>query len=645
MIILQIEGLPFRCRTGRLLRWICDLGEINSRIVGRILIQAPSASIEIKLDDGARLARALHGQHLDGRQLEVWWHPAEHRPRAFFRDFLKMLHIESQSEPTDACDDAALPELLVRDSWFGLGGRVHLRLARHGDKALPDRPRAGSPVLLSNKRQKLHALVCSSSANHVEVAVAEFADAETTWTLQPAADGIANARAERAMRRADAASDGRLAELRDALLGDRPPSFSQAEPMRNSQLNDSQQAALAFANSAEDVAVIHGPPGTGKTTVVVAIIAAAVARGQRVLACAPSNLAVDNILERLVAEGIGTLRIGHPARVDVDLQAHTLDGQVLRHRDNKRVRQLGVQAAAAERQGKRDEAAELMAEAAELEQSIVTHLLDHSHVICATLTGLDTIFLGARRYGLAIVDEACQAIEPSSWLPVLRADRLVLAGDHCQLPPTVLSGQRALGVSMLERLVEAHGDGITRVLKRQYRMHEDIMGFSNNHFYEGALVADDSVSHEPEAVIFADTSGAGYDEEREPDGPSLRNPQEASLVVELVGRLEGEIAVLSPYAAQVRLLQERLPETEVCSIDGYQGRECDIIILSLVRSNPERKLGFLGDTRRMNVALTRAKRKLIVIGDSATFGEHPFYSAFLDYVDALGAYHWGIDEI
>ncbi|MFT5128283.1 MAG: ATP-dependent RNA/DNA helicase IGHMBP2 [Rhodothermales bacterium] len=333
-----------------------------------------------------------------------------------------------------------------------------------------------------------------------------------------------------------------------------------------------------------------------------------------------------------------------------------MDGQVVRHRDNRRVRQLGIQAAAAERQGMRDEAADLLSEAAELEQAIVAQLLDHSPVICATLTGLDTIFLGARRYGLAIVDEACQAIEPSCWLPILRADRLVLAGDHCQLPPTVISRQRALSVSMLERLVDTHGSAITQTLQRQYRMHSSIMAFSNGQFYDGQLIADESVASatlpdDPEAVTFIDTSGAGYNEEREPDGPSLRNPQEAGLVVQMVGVLQEHgipperIAILSPYSAQVRLLQDRLPEIEVCSIDGYQGRECDIVILSFVRSNPERTLGFLADTRRMNVAMTRARRKLIVIGDSATFGEHPFYSAFLDHVDSLGAYHWGIDDL
>jgi ATP-dependent RNA/DNA helicase IGHMBP2 len=657
MILLQIDGLPARCRTGRLLRWVCELGDINSRIVGRILINAPSATIEIKLDTGAALARALHGQRLDGRQLEVWWQAAEHRPQAFFRNFLAMLKREAAAEPSEDSDDAkSLPELLVRESWLGLGGRVHLLLARHGDKSLPERPRPGNPITLSNGSSKLHGLVCASTPTQVEVAVAEFANPETTWTLTPAANNIASARAERAMRRADAATDGRLCELRHVLLGEAAPRFAPVESPRTPQLNESQQAALRFANSAQDLAVIHGPPGTGKTTVVAAIIADAVARGERVLACAPSNLAVDNILERLVEAGIGALRIGHPARVDVDLQQHTLDGQVLRHRDSRRVRQLGVQAAAAERQGKRDEAAELMAEAAELEQSIVTHLLDHSPVVCATLTGLDTIFLGARRYGLAIVDEACQAIEPSCWLPVLRAERLVLAGDHCQLPPTVLSQERRLHVSMLERLIDTHGPAITSVLQRQYRMHADIMAFSNAQFYEGQLIADDSVADatlpgDSEALTFVDTSGAGYDEEREPDGPSLRNPQEAGLVVQLVELLlkrgiePDAIAILSPYAAQVRLLQEQMPEIESCSIDGYQGRECDIIILTLVRSNPERTLGFLRDTRRMNVAMTRARRKLIVIGDSATFGEDPFYSAFLDHVDSLGAYHWGIDDL
>lgn len=654
MIVLHLDGLPARCRTGRVMRWLCDLGEIQSRIVGRITLNAPSASIEVQLDDGARLARALHGQRLDGQQLEVWWHPAEHQPSPFFGTFLRMLRIESEAEPSDALDEKELPELLVRDCSLGLGGRVHLQLSRHGHKPLPERYRPGAPVVLTSSEQRLHGLVCSSTATQIEVAVSAFANAETTWTVQPATDGIANTRAARALCRADAARDTRLCELRNVLLGEAPSQFLPPKPVQTAQLNESQQAAVAFANAAQDVALIHGPPGTGKTTVVVAIIAEAVARGEKVLACGPSNLAVDNILERLVATGIDALRIGHPARVDVDLQHLTLDGQVRRHRDSRRVRQLGIQAAAAERQGLRDEAADLGTEAAELEQAIVAELLDHTPVICATLSGLDTIFLGARRYGLAIVDEACQAIEPACWLPVLRADRLVLAGDPYQLPPTVLSGQKALGVSMLERLQTEHGEQISRTLRRQYRMHAAIMGFSNAQFYDNQLVADPCVAaatlpDDPEALSFIDTSGAGFDEEPEPDGPSLRNPQEAGLIRELIGQLQerdvAEIAILSPYAAQVRLLQAQLPEIEVCSIDGYQGRECDVVILSLVRSNPERRLGFLADIRRMNVAMTRARRKLMVVGDSATFGDHPFYSAFLDYVDALGAYHWGLDDI
>jgi ATP-dependent RNA/DNA helicase IGHMBP2 len=274
-----------------------------------------------------------------------------------------------------------------------------------------------------------------------------------------------------------------------------------------------------------------------------------------------------------------------------------------------------------------------------------------------------------RAFDLVVIDEAAQAVEPACWIPLLRAGRVVLAGDHCQLPPTIISNEAAregLSISLMERLLRDLSSQISRRLTTQYRMHEAIMGFSSSEFYESSLVADNSVkSHllsdlqgvtayqlTSVPLTFIDTAGAGYDEELEPDGESRRNPQEAEVVGRQIQSLidagvsSRDIAVIAPYAAQVRLLREQLPidGLEIDTVDGFQGREKEAVIISLVRANAKGEIGFLRDTRRMNVALTRARRKLIVIGDSATIAGHPFYRDLLEYFELHNAHHTVWDE-
>jgi ATP-dependent RNA/DNA helicase IGHMBP2 len=271
---------------------------------------------------------------------------------------------------------------------------------------------------------------------------------------------------------------------------------------------------------------------------------------------------------------------------------------------------------------------------------------------------------------LLVIDEACQTTEPGCWIPLARCDRVVLAGDPCQLPPTVVSPEAAklgFGVSLLERLVSLYGDQITRRLDVQYRMHTDIMTFSSREFYDSALTADESVRNHhlcdlpgvitnpltANPVQFIDTAGGGYDEEREPDGESRLNSKEAALAARKVQSLldsgiqPADIAVIAPYAAQVRLLREKLkvPGLEIDSVDGFQGREKEVVVLSLVRSNQEGDIGFLADVRRTNVALTRARRKLLVIGDSATLANLPFYCRLFEYFESIGATGTVWDEV
>ena len=298
-----------------------------------------------------------------------------------------------------------------------------------------------------------------------------------------------------------------------------------------------------------------------------------------------------------------------------------------------------------------------------MEAQAVESILNQASVVCATLTGLDSEILGQRSFDLAVIDEAAQSTEAACWLPLLRANKVVLAGDHFQLPPTILSADAVaagFGVSLLERLAEFFGPTVTRRLRIQYRMHQQIMEFSSLQFYEADLIAHDSVANHllrdldgvadmplsSSAVEFIDTAGASFEEEIEPDGSSRRNPQEVNAVVRKVRQLldaglsATAIAVIAPYAAQVRLLREQLENlgVEIDSVDGFQGREKDAVVLSMVRSNSEGEVGFLADVRRMNVAMTRARRKLIVIGDSATLSCHPFYRDLLTYFESIGAH-------
>ncbi|MBK8615904.1 MAG: IGHMBP2 family helicase [Anaerolineales bacterium] len=501
-----------------------------------------------------------------------------------------------------------------------------------------------------------------------------------TFRIDRATDEIARFRQRQAMELARGASGGsRLEVLRDVLIGAVGPVFEKIEPIQpiNKNLNQSQIDAVQFALSAEDIAIIHGPPGTGKTTTLVELIAQITRKGQSVLAVASSNLAVDNLLERLIAAGEHAIRLGHPARVTPELREHTLDLLVEKHPDvkiaNKLTRDAYALRGQAERytrakpepgarQAMRQESKDMLREARKIEEQITTGILSKARIVCATATGLDRDRLEGKYFDWCIMDEASQSTEPAAWIPIQYAQRLVLAGDHFQLPPTIISSEAVKGgfdISLMERLLTNIGPSISRRLDVQYRMHHDIMSFSSDVFYENSLQADKSVrtalltdlptvTDSPLTncpVHFIDTAGASYDEETEPNGDSRLNPLEAELVIKKVNELieagvsADMIAVISPYSAQVRYLRERLPEIEIDSVDGFQGREKEVVIVSLVRSNREGEVGFLSDTRRMNVALTRARRKLIVIGDSATITSHGFYQRMVNYFESIGAYH------
>lgn len=582
-----------------------------------------------------------------------------------------------------------LLNLSISDHRTGLAGRILLDLTKPNRARIPmNRLRVGAPVILSDSQdrhdQGISGVVSRRSTHVIQVAVEQWPDAESL-RLDLSPDETTRRRQRAAMAGASRLT-GRPARLRDTLLGLQAPRFDDEGTLEFfAKLNSPQQAAVRFALSARDVAIIHGPPGTGKTTTLAEVIWQAVQSGQRILACAPSNTAVDNLLERLVPMVPSVVRIGHPARVFESLRGHTLDELVEADPQSKIVRDLWRDVdelmRTASRQSRSREAnrrrGELYAEAGRmrqqaraLERSTVQHVLQSADVLCTTTT-IDDDLLGKQHFDLVVIDEACQCTEPAIWQAMLRADRIVLAGDHCQLPPTVVSAVAAregFAISLMERLIEVFGDQVFRRLIVQYRMNESIMRFSSEKFYEGELIADPSVkSHRladfhieanaaTEPIIeFWDTAGAEWYEEIEPDGLSKRNPKEADWIVKQVDQLlssgltPSQIAVIAPYAAQVRLLRNllQISELEIDTVDGFQGREKEAVLVSFVRSNDENEIGFLSDTRRTNVAITRAKRSLRIIGDSATLATDSFYKDLIEYFESQAAYRsvWELGQV
>lgn len=439
-----------------------------------------------------------------------------------------------------------------------------------------------------------------------------------------------------------------------------------------------QQEAIRHTLTTSPLALLHGPPGTGKTRCLVEIVRQCVARGERVLAVAASNVAVDNLVERLAAHQLRVLRLGHPARVLPEVERLTLasrldenEGAELSRRWVAEANELKRRAEkqAARGTGTREGRREAFAEARRLMKDARLHLrrvegaiVAQSQVVCATLTGADANVLRDLEFDRVLVDEATQALDPLVWIALSRAPRAILAGDPNQLPPTVLDplAVPVLGVTLFDRLARRLEGRAVRMLERQHRMHEAIMRYPSMALYEGRLVAADAVmAHRLEDLgvlpdpdrdaprVFIDTAGAGFTEKkRDPDRSTL-NPEMAAATAREVERLLArgvrptDLAVLTPYDAQVGVLRGLLSGPverglEVGSIDGFQGREKEAVVLDLVRSNEDGELGFLTDIRRMNVALTRARRFLLVIGDSATLGIHPFYQRFLEDVEVFG---------
>ena len=477
-----------------------------------------------------------------------------------------------------------------------------------------------------------------------------------------------------ALREVAEAKGNRTARLREVLLGKAPALRRETGPVRFPWLNASQEKAVNQVLCAKEVAVVHGPPGTGKTTTLVEAVYETLHRENQVMVSAQSNTAVDWIAEKLVDRGIPVLRIGNPTRVNDKMLAFTYERRFEAHSDypelwqiRKTIREMTGRLRKSGREDRErlhNQLTKLRVRATGLEIRIDTELFTEARVIACTLVGAASRVLERKRFSSLFIDEAAQAIEAACWIAISRADRVILAGDHCQLPPTIKCIEAArggLGRTLLEKVV-LHKPETVSLLKIQYRMHEDIMRFPSRWFYHDELEAAPEVKYRgildfDTPASWIDTSELDLQEKAVAEGTGRLNTGEAELSVrELKNYMERigirrileehiDFGVISPYRAQVHYLRHLLKKEPffrpcrrlitVHTVDGFQGQERDVIMISLVRANEKGQIGFLRDLRRMNVAITRARMKLLILGEAVTLTRHPFYRELYEYIGGL----------
>ncbi|PRP75087.1 DNA-binding protein SMUBP-2 [Planoprotostelium fungivorum] len=614
-----------------------------------------------------------------------------------------------------------LRKLVVSSSSTGLGGRSLVkfegskavqglteegRLPAHrfssGDivKVSPSAPKGQQQVPIQKNDSDLQpatGVILRVSPTKITVAFDDFPDdllsSGHTFSLFMMANEVTHNRMKEALETLRNIEGRDANQILSVMFGGHEARFDRqttVEHIYNSGLNSSQRDAISFAMSARDVALIHGPPGTGKTTTVVELIIQLVSRGNRVLACAGSNVAVDNIVEKLShwihsekqLKGKKFLRIGHPARLLPQVVEHSLDARIandegsdivkdVRKEMNDIIRKMSKSRDKGERYRMRSDLSSLRRELVQREKRVIREIVGTSDVILTTNVGAADRHIQDMEFDVVIIDEAAQTIEASCWIPILKLKRggtIILAGDPCQLGPTIKSEEAAkkgLQITLFDRL-QSHHKNITRMLEVQYRMHEDIMTWPSRRLYDNRLTAHesnarhllkdlpsvstqtDTLSHVP--LLFIDTAGCSYPEAEGADGESKSNENEAMLVKNHVEQLlhlglrEEQIAVISPYNAQVSMVKKFVSlKVEVGSVDGFQGREKEAIIISFVRSNEKGQIGFLSEDRRTNVALTRARRHLTVIGDSETLSVSPFLKDLIEYMYDKGQCVGGVD--
>lgn len=590
--------------------------------------------------------------------------------------------------------------IAIRDTEIGRGDYLTVELERTTHQDILHQFRFGTTAaLFSNhdaKEDRMEGIVTHISGNKLKLSLR--VDSLPDWTrrgklgLDAVFDENSYTEMEAALKLAptlaEKKEEGKLIRI---LTGAEEPSFHTSNVhLQNTRLNSSQQAAVEKILSADNLAIVHGPPGTGKTTTLVGAIKALLQREKRqILVTAPSNAAVDLLSEKLSDEGLNVVRVGNPARVNERQLNLTLDHKISTHNSAKGLKGLKRQATEyrdmaqkykrkfgpAEREQRKAlfaEARNLSAAVEKTESYIVEDVLGRADVITATLVGAAHYTVRNRRYQTVVIDEAGQALEPACWIPILKGAKVVMAGDHQQLPPTIKSTAAAkeLSNTLMEKAVALHPEAVV-LLEEQYRMNETIAGFSSKEFYGGRLKAADAVAYwklfeEDRPLLFIDTAGCGFEEAHE--GTRISNPEEAHFLVKQLERYAEELkafyaaenfpslAVISPYRHQVELLKEAVQNSAVLldvqhavsvnTVDSFQGQERDAVFISLTRSNADATIGFLSEVRRMNVAMTRTRKKLVVIGDSATLSEASFYADFIQYAQEDNAYQsaWELME-
>ena len=475
-----------------------------------------------------------------------------------------------------------------------------------------------------------------------------------------------------ALKRVISAKNNRLAELREIFHGAQPASSFSFQPIRFPWLNPTQEAAVNKVLHAKDVAIVHGPPGTGKTTTLVEAIYETLHRESQVLVCAQSNMAVDWISEKLVDRGVSVLRIGNPSRVNDKMLSFTYERRFESHPDyphlwgiRRAIRELySRNRKGAERENIRQKINSLKDRATELEIRINESLFSEARVIACTLASSANRLLMGQKFGTLFIDEAAQALEAACWIPIAKADRVIFAGDHCQLPPTVKCYEAlrgGLGETLMQAVVR-NKPGVVSLLTLQYRMNDEIMRFSSEWFYGGVLRSAPEVKYRSildfdTPIEWMNTEGMDCNEEFVGESYGRINKPEAELCIgqlkRYITRIGRErflseridVGIISPYKAQVQYLRQLMKRDSffkpyrqlitVNTVDGFQGQERDVILISLVRANEEGQIGFLNDLRRMNVAITRARMKLIILGDASTLTRHAFYRKLYDYIKSL----------
>ncbi|TGJ99279.1 RNA helicase [Leptospira semungkisensis] len=572
--------------------------------------------------------------------------------------------------------------LVFEDAELSADGNWKVVLKPTKEKNIPELFRTGTPVRIVKESEEYPTVLLKANEDSYIVYMDEVPEwvEEGKLALEILPDETSFKEWDKGLEKVLTAEKGTRAKFFADLFSDQikitSPNFKTLSGI-SEKLNRSQKNAVSAILQTEDFILVHGPPGTGKTKTIVEAIRLLVAQDKKILASAPTNSASDLLVECLVELGVSVLRLGHPARISQNILQNSMEFKLSSHpeaklieRDRKEVQELLKKARKFKRSFGKEEAEErkaLYKEADQLRKGIksrqkvlVQYLLDSHPVIVCTHTGASSYLLENKKFDYAILDEGSQAIEPSSWLPILKAEKVVIAGDPFQLPPTVLSDDPLLKVSLMERLIGLFPDkDRVFLLDTQYRMTDPIMSFPNHKFYEGRLKSgfpEEDRNPSPFAdqypfsssLVFLDTSGTDTAEENL-DG-SLGNPWEAEFTISIVNKLieagwkPEELTIISPYRFQRYLLLQKLEEMnpelaskiEVETVDSFQGREMGAVVFSLVRSNQEGQVGFLSETRRWNVGMTRAKKLLVMIGDGSTLGQNDFFQDLMQSVELNG---------